>query len=92
VLLFAENLVGSPLHRWLRRRFVAWAGYWRYLEWPADRPLFAPFSHLELRTTGLLANLGRSEAQRDLLARLDVPLCWAMPRPWHTIAHGVARR
>lgn len=92
VLLFAENLGGTPLHRWLRRRYVAWADYWRYLELPADSALFSLFSSVELHTTGLLANLGRGEAQRDLLARLDGLLVRATPARWHTVVHGVARR
>lgn len=31
VLFFAENLVSSPLHGWLRKKFINWAGYWRYI-------------------------------------------------------------
>lgn len=92
VLLFAENLAGTAMHRWLRKRFVAWDHYWRYLRLPADRDLFAPFHRVDLRTTGLLANLGRSEAQRDLLARFDGLLCRAVPPGWHTVVFGVATK
>ena len=90
VLLFAENLHGSPLHRWLRKRYVAWDHYWRYLDPVADRDLFAPFAEVEDRTTGLAANLGRTEGQRDLLARFDALLAPLAPERQRTIWFGVA--
>ncbi len=90
VLLFAENLHGSPLHMWLRKRFVAWDHYWRYLDPVKDRDLFAPFAHLEDHTTGVVANLGRSEGQRDLLARFDALIRPLIPPTQRTIWYGVA--
>lgn len=90
VLLFAENLHGSPLHGWLRKRFVAWESYWRYLDPVGDRDLFAPFAALHDATTGVLANLGRSEPQRDLLARVDAVLAPLVPATAHTIWYGAA--
>lgn len=92
VLLFAENAAGSPLHAFFRRRFVRWASYWRYLDWPADRALFAPFHQVITRTTGFMAPFGRSERQRDMLARLDAMLCPLLPAKWHTMVYGVARK
>jgi SAM-dependent methyltransferase len=90
VLLFAENLRGSPLHRWLRKRYVAWDSYWRYLDPISDRDIFAPFATVEDRTTGFVANLGRSEGQRDVLARFDA-LCEPMlPKRLRTIWFGAA--
>lgn len=90
VLLFAENLTGTPLHRFLRKRFVPWDRYWRYLHPRKDLDLFSPFATLHLRTTGLWANLGRTEAQRDLLARLDTLLIPLVPPSRRTIWYGVA--
>jgi SAM-dependent methyltransferase len=92
VLLFAENLTVTGLHRSLRQRFVAWHRYWRYLELPEDRALFDVFDALELHTTGLLANLGRSEGQRDLLARFDALVMPLVPASNRTMAYGVARK
>lgn len=89
VLLFAENLTGTAMHRWLRRRFVAWDHYWRYLDPVKDRDLFAPFARMDDRTTGLLANLGRSEGQRDLLARVDGGIAPLVPPTLRTIWYGV---
>ena len=90
VLLFAENLTGTPLHRWLRKHFVAWENYWRYPDQQRDADLFAPFATVHLASTGLLANLGRTEGQRELLARADALLAPAAPLRWHTIWYGVA--
>jgi len=90
VLLFAENLHGTALHRWLRRRLVAWDHYWRYLDPLADADLFAPFAKVDAHTTGLLANLGRSEGQRDLLARVDAVIAPLVPPTCRTIWFGVA--
>jgi len=92
VLLFAENLQGTPLHRQLRKRFVAWDSYWRYLHPVHDRDLFAPFATVTGHTTGILANLGRSEGQRDLLARFDALLAPLVPPTMRTIWYGVARK
>jgi len=90
VLLFAENLHGTRLHRWLRKRFVKWDHYWRYLDPLTDLDLFAPFAKLETHTTGLFANLGRTESQRDLIARVDPFLARLVPTTWHSIWIGAA--
>ena len=92
MLLFAENLSGTRLHTMLRHRFTRWQGYWRYLHWPADRDLFEAFADVRTGTTGFLANLGRTENQRDLLARLDAVLCNLVPSPWHCILYGVCTK
>lgn len=90
VLLFAENLRGSALHRWLRKRFVPWEHYWRYLDQEEDKDLFRAFAQLDEDSTGLLANLGRSEAQRDLLARVDAVAQPLVPKGQRTIWYGAA--
>ncbi|MBP6392584.1 MAG: class I SAM-dependent methyltransferase [Flavobacteriales bacterium] len=92
VLLFAENLGGTRIHRWLRGRFTNWAGYWRYLDRKDDLDLFAPFVHVHVESTGFLAALGRTERQRDLLARLDAVLCPLLPSNWHTVLYGAATK
>jgi SAM-dependent methyltransferase len=92
VLLFAENLTGTALHGMLRKRFVQWSSYWRYLVWSADQDLFQPFASMRTMTTGLLANLGRSETQRDLLARADAVLCPMVPKSWHCVVIGVCTK
>jgi len=90
VLLFAENLRGTAVHRFLRRRFVPWDRYWRYLDLHADRDLFAPFGRIREGSTGLLANLGRTERQRDVLACVDAVVAPIVPAGWRTILFGAA--
>jgi ubiquinone/menaquinone biosynthesis C-methylase UbiE len=89
-LLFAENLAGTPLHKFLHRRFTGY--YWNHLAWPADSDLFASFAHVQAGTTGLLANLGRSPRQRMVLARADEVLCRLAPSSWHYMVHGVCTK
>lgn len=91
-LLFAENLNGTLLHARLRKHFVRWEHYWRYLRMPADRELFAPFERVEFRTTGVAHNLGRSEAQRTMLAGMDRVLCRLVPSSWNTVLFGVCTK
>jgi hypothetical protein len=71
-LLFAENLAGSALHRFLRQRFVRWSETWRYVELEEIPRLFAEFCYLEIMCRGFFAALGRTESQRSALHLLDV--------------------
>lgn len=92
VLLFAENLAGTAMHGWLRKRYVSWEHYWRYLRWPADRDLFRTFARSRFESFGLFANLGRSEVQRGFLGRVDACLLPLLPRSWRYILVGACRK
>lgn len=90
MLLFAENLSGSPLHRSLRRAFVPWGKSWRYPTVSELHHWLEPFEHIHLQTTGFFSAFGRSEKQRRWLAAIDklfLPLC---PSSWRYVAIGVA--
>ncbi len=90
-LWFAENVEGSPLHR-LFRRLNPWAKHWNY---PNMYELLGMmcFFEVEYKTTGFLAAFGRTEWQRDWLARLDEALFnRIVPESWHYIMFGVARK
>ncbi|MFN8712255.1 MAG: class I SAM-dependent methyltransferase [Bacteroidota bacterium] len=90
-LLFAENLVASPLHRFFRKRFTNWSGYWRYVTIEELREFMQPFSSCEIHTTGFAGTFGRSEKQKNFLARLDELFLNALtPKSWKYIAYGVA--
>lgn len=71
-LLFAENLRGSSLHQWLRRRFIAWEAKWRYIDFAEVPPLFRDYRDLKLAYRGFFAVFGRSEFQRSVLHTVDV--------------------
>jgi SAM-dependent methyltransferase len=92
-LLFAENLAGSPLHLFLRRRFVRWGDRWRYPTLDEMRSFLAPFRSVSYGTTGFLGTFGRSEQQRALLAAMDdVALNRVVPEEWRYIVYGVATK
>lgn len=92
-LLFAENLISSPLHQRLRKRYVNWASEWRYVTIDELKECLGEFSSYELKTTGFLGTLGRSEGQRNFLAATD-QLFWnhVSPSSWKYIAYGVAQK
>lgn len=93
MLLFAENLEGSGLHRFVRRRANRWGGRWRYMTLEAFNDFLSPFAAVEMRTTGVIAAMGRTERQRDFLARIDHGLLnRVIPSRWRYIAYGIARK
>lgn len=93
VLVFAENLVASPFHAFLRRRFVAWGDRWRYVTRAEMYEFLAPFSEVESRSLGFAGAFGRSESQRSSLARLDIAgFDHVVPREWRYILAGVATK
>jgi SAM-dependent methyltransferase len=92
-LLFAENLAGSPLHRFIRKRFIHWGQWWRYVSIKEMRTLLRQFSRVELRATGVLATLGRSERQRRALAAIDrTVMTRVTPREWRYLVYGIAEK
>lgn len=90
-LLFAENLISSPVHQKLRKKALNWGNYWRYISSEEMREFLADFSGFEIKTTGFTATLGRTEKQRNFLAGLD-RLCFnkIVPSSWHYIIYGYA--
>jgi SAM-dependent methyltransferase len=91
ILLFAENLAASALHRSLRTRFNRWSGNWRYPSLAELREFTSVFDEVELRTTGVIGAFGRSERQRSLLSLADqAVLNAAAPADWKYIAYGSA--
>jgi SAM-dependent methyltransferase len=92
-LFFAENLVASPVHQFLRRRFVGWSGSWRYVTVEEVRAFLAPFSHAAYRTVGFAGVFGRTGAQRAVLGSLDRAVLDGMvPERWRYVIAGVARK
>lgn len=93
VLLFAENLVASPMHAFLRRRFVAWGDRWRYVTREEMGGFLSPFSDVKERSLGFAGAFGRSESQRTALAAVDIAgLDRVVPLSWRYIVAGVARK
>ena len=92
-LLFAENLLASPIHQRLRKRFVNWGSAWRYVTITEMKEFLKGFSSVELKTTGVLATFGRNERQRSVLSTLDeLILNKVSPSNWKYICFGIATK
>jgi len=92
-LLFAENLIASPLHQKLRKKFIPWGNLWRYISLDETKSFLADFSSYKLKTTGVVATFGRSEKQRSFLSVFDRlifnNIC---PKSWKYIVYGIAEK
>ncbi|MBK9636839.1 MAG: methyltransferase domain-containing protein [Bacteroidetes bacterium] len=92
-LLFAENLIASPLHQNLRKKFVNWGSTWRYVSIKEIKECLKDFSAYDIKTTGLLGTLGRNESQRNFLSSIDgLLLNKICPANWKYIAYGIATK
>jgi SAM-dependent methyltransferase len=90
-LLFAENLIASPFHQFLRKRFVKWGTDWRYVSVKEIEEFLIDFSSYKIKTTGVLATFGRNENQRNLLSSMDEFLLNKIcPDKWKYISYGIA--
>jgi SAM-dependent methyltransferase len=92
-LFFAENLAASPLHRFLRRKYVEWEQIWRYPSLGEMLEFLSPFSKVSYTTVGFAGTFGRTEAQRNVLGIADGLLIdRIVPVSWRYIMIGVARK
>jgi SAM-dependent methyltransferase len=92
-LLFAENLIASPFHQQLRKKFVNWGSSWRYVSIKEMKEFLMPFSSYEMKTTGVLGTFGRNERQRNLLSTVDqLILNKICPDNWNYISYGIAEK
>lgn len=89
-LLFAENLTGPPLHKYLRTKFVPWGESWRYVTIDEVKDLLSDFSDFGYKTWGFLGAFGRNEPQRSILGRLDSFLDFLVPASSRYIIYGAA--
>lgn len=92
-LLFAENLIASPLHQRLRKKFVNWGSTWRYVSIKEIKECLKDFSSHDIKSTGILGTLGRNESQRNFLSTIDAVLLNKIcPANWKYIAYGIATK
>jgi SAM-dependent methyltransferase len=94
-LLFAENLIASPVHQFFRRCFVKWGRSWRYVSISELEQFFSatPFKKYRINSTGVLAAFGRTEWQRNMLGLIDrVFMNYIFPKHWKYIAYGIAKK
>ena len=92
-LLFAENLVASPLHIHLRKRFVNWGDSWRYITISELNFFLRDFDKIQIHTSGVVGTFGRTENQRNALSVLDnLIFNHIVKNSWKYIAFGVAEK
>ncbi len=92
VLLFAENLIGSPLHQMARKKFIKWGG-WLYVSGEDLKNLLSDFSSVTIKSNGVSAVFGRTEKQKNVLAGIDKAILNPIfPESWHYIAYGIAKK
>ncbi len=92
-LLFAENLVASPIHAALRRRYVRWGSRWLYVTVDEMREYLSDFADVRLRTIGSAGVFGQTETQREWLGLGDRVLFERLtPSKWRYIVAGVATK
>src|SRR5215831_16425956 len=91
-LFFAENLVGSPLHQFFRKKFVRWGNTWRYVSVRDMQEFLTPFSKVQYSTLGFAGAFGRTELQHSCLGVLDRTIFQhTIPPTWKYIIVGVAK-
>lgn len=89
ILLFAENLAASKLHRFMRKKFMKWGNYWNYPTEKSLQEMLAAQGKTEFRTTGFAAAFGRTEFQRNVFSVLDkVFFNHVVPSSWKYISFG----
>ena len=92
VLLFAENLEASFIHKFFRKHFVSWGNDWNYLKYQEIDGLFSSFKKISYITVGFTAAFGRNEQQRMLLGKFDRLLDYVIPSQRRYILIGIAEK
>lgn len=90
--LFAENLIASPLHQYLRKKKNKWSIGWHYLKKENLREFCNPFSMVEVKTTGFLSAFGGHESRKRNLAKIDQVIIPLIPHQWHYLGYGLAKK
>jgi len=92
-LLFAENLKASHFHQRMRKKYLNWGNYWRYVSQTEMNGFLKAYSTYDMHTTGILGSFGRTENQRKFLSTIDqVVLNRVCPNKWNYIAYGIAEK
>ncbi|HKK39225.1 MAG TPA: hypothetical protein VJ949_07395, partial [Cryomorphaceae bacterium] len=93
VLLFAENLTSTKVHEALRKKHNKWGDYWRYVSLSEFDYLLESFSSYDVKSTGVLGTLGRTEGQKNFLTGIDeLSFNHLAPASWHYIGYGMAKK
>jgi ubiquinone/menaquinone biosynthesis C-methylase UbiE len=90
-VLFAENMVASPLHVLARKAFRGWGKNWGYTTIPEMRELFAGFADLRYETTGFLVAFAPAR-WKPIVRKVDRRLDQLLPANSRYVIYGSARK
>lgn len=89
--LFAENLIASPLHQYLRKKFLNWGKRWQYISIDEMKSFLDIFESYQYFVSGFLGSFGRNEWQRAVFGGIDrLSFDYVLPEKWHYIMIGLA--
>ena len=91
-VLSIENLEGSFLHMYARKKFIRWGSKWNYLKLHEMKRLFSSFKSLNYTTVGFFGAFGRTESQRQLFAKGDTIIEGLIPKNKRYVMIGIAEK
>jgi len=91
-VVFIENLEGSFLHMYARKKFVGWGSKWHYIKLNELIGLFSKYEDLKFKTVGFLGAFGKTEGQRNFLGHVDTVLEKIAPKSYRYIMIGIAKK
>lgn len=91
-LIFAENLDGSLIHKYLRKKFRKWGDEWNYVNIREINLLFSNFSSIDYVTVGFFGAFGFNEKQRKFLGLIDTFIEKWIPQRYKYICIGIATK
>lgn len=90
IFLFAENLQGSSLHKFFRKKFISWSHNWNYIQRAQLEKYLECFKKTEIHTSGFAGAFGFNETSRNILGNIDSVLLNKLPSSFHYIIYGYA--
>lgn len=90
--VFIENLEGSFLHMYARKKFVGWGSKWYYMKLKDMIKLFDAYAHFNYHTVGFFGAFGKTEKQRQILGHFDTFIEKIIPKHNRYILIGIAKK
>lgn len=92
VLVFAENMSGSNLHMILRKKFISWSTYWRYLDVKDLELFFEPFDEWQYKFTGFFSIFSGNMRLKKFLSFFDLRFDPILPKSMKYVVYGYAKK